>query len=231
MKRDWKKIFNQFVFATLLFSLIYLSVRWYLAPAATEVVGIRVKGDYTLMITQCFLGIIAMLLPAQFEKRWHLHFPSTMIFLYVLFLYCAIYLGEVRSFYYKIENWDTILHTFSGGMIATIGFSVICLLNNSQKIPVDLSPAFVALFAFCFALTIGVFWEIYEYTFDGILGLNMQKFMLEDHTQLIGRMALEDTMMDLVVDSLGAAVTSLIGFISLKYKKGWIEKLFIYRSK
>lgn len=231
MKRDWKIYFNRFAFATLVFSLIYLSVRCYQAPMETDLVGVRVKSDYTLMLTQCVLGIVAMLLPSQFEKRWHLHFPSTMIFLYVLFLYCAIYLGEVRSFYYRIENWDTILHTFSGGMIATIGFSAICLLNNSNRIPMNLSPLFVAVFAFCFALTIGVFWEVYEYTFDGILGLNMQKFMLEDHTQLIGRMALEDTMMDLMVDSLGAAVTSIVGYVSLKYKKGWIEKLYIKRMK
>ena len=77
----------------------------------------------------------------------------------------------------------------------------------------NLSPVFVAVFAFCFAVTLGVFWEIYEFTFDGILRLNMQKFMLENGTQLIGRAALLDTMKDLIVDCLGALIMSFVGYL------------------
>ena len=83
----------------------------------------------------------------------------------------------------------------------------------------------VLVFAFCFAVTLGVFWEIYEFTFDGILRLNMQKFMLENGTQLIGRAALLDTMKDLIVDCLGAFIMSFVGYLSLRYKTGFIEKL------
>ena len=234
MKRkvDWKTRFNVFAYLSLVVSLIFLLIRWYLSPnLASDLIEVRTKSDYTLMITQCLLGVVAMRLPDIFEKKWHIRFPSTMIFLYVLFLYCAIYLGEVRSFYYIIPNWDTILHTFSGGMIAVIGFSVICLMNNSEKIPVNLSPIFVSMFAFCFALSIGVVWEIYEYTFDGFLGMNMQKFRLEDKTELVGRLALMDTMKDLIVDAIGAFVTSSVGYISLKYDKKWLDRMFIRKTK
>ena len=34
-------------------------------------------------------------------------------------------------------------------------------------------------------------------------------------------------MKDIIVDTLGALVMSVVGYISLKYKKGWIEKLMI----
>ena len=44
---------------------------------------------------------------------------------------------------------------------------------------------------------------------------------------LVGHAALVDTMKDLVVDSLGALVVSLIGYVSLKHKKGWVEKLLL----
>ena len=74
-------------------------------------------------------------------------------------------------------------------------------------------------------LHLGVVWEIYEFTFDGLLGLNMQKFALEGGADLIGRAALVDTMKDLIVDCLGALIMSIIGYISLIYKKGWVEKL------
>ena len=232
-KLDWKERFIIFAYASLVLSLIFLTIRWYFSPntVSGSLIEIRTKADYTLMITQCLLGIVAMRLPEIFERRWHLNFPSTMIFLYVLFLYCAIYLGEVRSFYYIVPNWDTVLHTFSGGMIAVIGFSVISLLNNSDKIPVNLSPIFVAVFAFCFALTMGVIWEIYEFTFDGVLSLNMQKFRLEGGAELSGRSALMDTMKDLIVDAVGAFVTSSVGYFSLKYDKDWLDKMFIKRTK
>ena len=149
----------------------------------------------------------------------------------ILFLYCAIYLGEVKNFYYTIPYWDTILHTCSGAMLGALGFSFVSLLNRQQQIPVQLTPVFVSLFAFCFAITLGVFWEIYEFTFDGILGLNMQKFALETGELLVGRSALLDTMKDLIVDSIGAFVMSVIGYISIKYKKGWIEELLLTSKK
>ena len=136
-----------------------------------------------------------------------------------------------RLFYYNISNWDNILHTFSGAMIGALGFSIVTLLNKTEKVPMELSPLFVALFSFCFAVTLGVVWEFYEYTFDGLLGLNMQKFALENGTLLIGRAALADTMMDLVVDAVGAFIMSVIGYISLKYNKGWIERLQVKMTK
>ncbi len=46
-----------------------------------------------------------------------------------------------------------------------------------------------------------------------------------------GRLALADTMEDLIVDGVGAFAISVIGYISLKYNKGWVEKLLIKRKK
>ena len=68
-------------------------------------------------------------------------------------------------------------------------------------------------------MSLGLVWEIYEYSFDGILGLNMQKFRLEDGTELIGRAALCDTMDDFIVDALGAFAAAAYGFIHLKVRQ------------
>jgi len=235
-KINWQKLFGSYVFVLLVLAVIYLIFEIVAAPteinpgnAATAYE--RVKSDYVLMLVQCLLGIIAMFIPSMAKRRLNLEIPSGMLFLYTIFLYCAIYLGEVKSFYYTVPHWDTILHTFSGGMLGALGFSVVKLLNETEKIPMNLSPVFVAIFAFCFALSLGVLWEIYEFTFDGILGLNMQKFALENGTQLVGREALTDTMKDLIVDAVGAFVICSIGFVSLKYKKGWIEKLLLTINK
>ncbi len=223
------RIFSWFVFLSLVFSVFFLILRIAFPPE--EDGSARSQGDYVLMLLQCTLGIAAMLLPGLLTKRLRIVIPSGVYLLYVLFLYCAIYLGEVRSFYYNVPHWDVILHCFSGAMLGALGFSVVALLNNAERVPVNLSPSFVAVFAFCFALSLGVLWEVYEFSFDGLLGLNMQKFMLEDGTPLAGRAALMDTMKDLIVDSLGALSTTVIGYLSLKYRKGWIEKFQIRRKK
>lgn len=230
---NWQKLLSYFVLITLISTSIFLIFEIKDAPTVADSteVFVRLKSDYALMLSQCILGIIAMLLPGMLENKLKIAIPSYMLILYTIFLYAAIYLGEVRSFYYSVSNWDNILHTFSGAMIGALGFSIVTLLNKTEKVPMVLSPLFVALFSFCFAVTLGVVWEFYEFTFDGILGLNMQKFALENGTQLIGRAALTDTMIDLFVDAVGAFIMSVIGYISLRDNKGWIEKFQVRSTR
>lgn len=224
-KSPWETVVFLVVLVTLVGATTWVIISMILAPTETDQAHVRVKSEYVLMLLQCLLGIAAMGLPSILERRLGLIIPSRMIVLYVIFLYCAIYLGEVRNFYYRIPHWDNILHTFSGFMLGALGFSVIHLLNKADRVPLKLSPAFVAVFTFCFAVTVGVVWEVYEFAADGLLGTNMQKFGPQDGVDFTGRAALFDTMVDLIVDAVGAFIMSLIGYVSLKFKKGWVEKL------
>ena len=227
-----QKIVWWFVLVSLVLSIGYVILEIVLSPSVADPSAPyqRVKGDYVLMLAQCVLGVLAMFLPSILHKRAHLIIPSNMIVVYAVFLYCAIFLGEVRRFYYIVPHWDTILHTFSGAMLGALGFSFITFLNKTERIPVNLSPAFIAVFTFCFGITLGVLWEFYEFICDGVLQTNMQKFALESGEPLLGRAALLDTMKDLFVDAAGAIVISIIGYISLKFKKGWIDGLLLKRK-
>ena len=71
--------------------------------------------------------------------------------------------------------WDTVLHTLNGFLAAAIGFSLVDLLNRSERTSFTLSPVFMAIVAFCFSMTIGVIWEFFEFGMDQILGYDMQK--------------------------------------------------------
>lgn len=228
-KRDWKSIIAKFVILSFILPITYIIYKIIVSPTTNteNIEGLRVKTDYILMLLQCLLGIVAFFMPNIITKKTKIIIPSNMYIVYVVFLYAAIFLGEVGNFFYRIPHWDTILHICSGAMLGALGFSFVNILNKNEKVHVELSPIFVSLFALGFAITLGVLWEIYEFTFDGLLGVNMQKFALEDGTQLVGRAALADTMEDLIVDSTGAFVMAIIGYISLKYKKGWIDKLLI----
>jgi ABC-type multidrug transport system permease subunit len=178
----------------------------------------RVKSDYVLMLLQCIVGSIIIFIPSSVEHRYHIDIPDLMEIIYFIFLFCAIYLGEVRNFYFKIPYWDSILHCFSAAMLGAVGFMIINFLNNSEKLNIQLSPFFVALFAFSFALTCGTIWEVYEFAADGLLGTNMQKFITGNGIVLIGREALTDTMEDFIVDALGALIVAIIGYFDLRKK-------------
>lgn len=184
------------------------------------------------MLVESILGCIVITLPKRVEERFKLHIPSYMIIPFVIFLYCAIFLGEVRSFYYRVKNWDTFLHFFSAGMLATLAYSIVSMFNQSDSVPVNLSPGFLALFAFCFAVTCGAVWEIYEFTGDSLLGMNMQKWRLEDGTPLIGQAALADTMKDIITDVVGAGIVSLLGYFGMKrYSMKWLNDLQLRKDE
>ena len=185
--------------------------------------GYHSKADYILMIVECLLGCLVINIPTILSRRFKFEIPVVLYTFYIIFLYCAIFLGEVRSFYYVIPGWDNILHTMSSVMLGFFGLMVVYILNRDEHVMVKLSPFFISLFAFSFAVTIGSLWEIYEFSFDGLLGLNMQKFMTADGVVLSGHDALRDTMKDIIVDTIGALASSTIGYFSIKYEKSWFK--------
>ncbi len=214
-KFSWKMAIGYIVFITLAFSIVYSILKIIQTPPEGTPSGEHFRSDYVLMLIQCCLGLAVISLPSFLEKKWSFEIPNYMCIMYFIFLYCAIYLGEVRNFYYLIPHWDTILHAFSGAMLGALGFTLVSILNDAERVTVALSPFFIALFAFCFALAVGAVWEIYEFSGDLIFGLNMQKYRLADGTELIGNAALSDTMKDIIIDAIGALVVTTIGYFAL----------------
>jgi len=215
--------------ASVLYSIIMIIV----SPIGDEISASQAetKIDFVLVLLQCIFGVLCMLLPKYLERKLNILFPPVMLIMYSIFLFCAAILGEFGNFFYIFPLWDDILHAFSCGVLTIIGFSVFHLLKHSNTVSQDLNPLLIAMFAFSFTVVLGVVWEVYEYIFDGLLGINMQKFILADGTVLSGRAALTDTMHDLIVNGASSLAVTVFGYLSLKYKKGWIEKLLLVRKK
>ena len=221
-----KKIAAYILFSTLVLSVIFSFVRLIIAPE--EILEgepyEKVKSDYLLMLIQCLLGIVVMVLPTVITHKLKLMVPTAMTILYYVFLYCAIFLGEIFSFYYLIPHWDIYLHAMSGAMLGALGFILVDWLNKDRHVKLSMSPLFVSLFAFCFSLAASALWEIYEFSFDGILGLNMQKFKTEDGIIFVGRDALKDTMEDFIIDAISGAAAAVVGFLTnIKRKKKMLD--------
>jgi len=123
----------------------------------------------------CGLTLGLMILPSIFTRRLNIELPTTLEIIILLFIFAAEILGEINSFYIRVPNWDTMLHTLNGFLCAAIGFALVDMLNRSDRFSFKLSPVYLAIVAFCFSMTVGVLWEFFEYAGDLFLGLDMQK--------------------------------------------------------
>ncbi len=165
---------------------------------------------FTLFIT--ILTIILTYLPGIFEKKYKIDIPDFFEIGIILFIYSSLYLGEVQKFYLKFWWWDLLLHFLSAIALGIIGLVILLLLYEKRKI--STKPFWISLFAFSFALSIGTLWEIFEFFIDIIIGSNMQKS------------GLIDTMTDLIIDGIGALITSIFGYLYIKNKKtSFISKI------
>ena len=123
----------------------------------------------------CGLTLVLMIMPSILSRRLKVELPGTLEIIILLFIYAAEILGEINSFYIRVPNWDTMLHTLNGFLCAAIGFALVDMLNRSDSFSFKLSPVYLAIVAFCFSMTVGVLWEFFEYYGDKLLGLDMQK--------------------------------------------------------
>ena len=123
----------------------------------------------------CILAFLLLYLPSWIQVKLRIELPPPLEITIFCFIFAAEILGEVNAFYVVIPGWDTMLHTINGFLAAAVGFSMVMLLNDDERVAFHLSPAFLAMVAFCFSMTIGVLWEFFEFGMDYFLGTDMQK--------------------------------------------------------
>jgi len=123
----------------------------------------------------CVLTLLLLYVPSWLQVRLRIELPPPLEITILFFIFAAEILGEVNAFYVVIPGWDTMLHTINGFLAAAVGFSMVMLLNDDERLTFDLSPFFLALMAFCFSMTIGVLWEFFEFGMDFFFHTDMQK--------------------------------------------------------
>jgi uncharacterized membrane protein YjdF len=164
--------------------------------------------------------------PLFLRNRLPVRVPYIFQILVVLFVFASLFLGTAQSFYNRFPWWDSALHFGSGLLLGIFGFMLIYILNANARVHLTMRSGFMALFAFCFALALGALWEILEFTVDRIFGTTHQRPMLGDES------GLTDTMVDLILDAVGALTVSLYGWYWMRrgersFLTGWIERVAV----
>ena len=186
-------IYQLFTATHLRFSLILKTLLLFGA------IGLFMTRQYQAMMETLIILSITFL-PIVLNARFQVKIPHEFETLAILFICLSLFFGEVLDFYNRYWWWDIVLHTSSGFLLGITGFLLVYVLNEDEAINLDLSPGFISLFAFMFAMGFGAIWEIFEFIMDEVFGLNMQKS------------GLQDTMWDLIVDAIGALIISVLGY-------------------
>lgn len=234
-----------------------------------SVIGVLIRqffvGNYTNVLL-CVLTLVLFYIPDIADRTFKVKLPDTLEVIILLFIYAAEILGEIREYYITIPFWDTMLHTINGFLMAAIGFAMVNVLNQNEKIHLNLSPLFLAVVAFCFSMTIGVLWEFFEYSMDTFTKSDMQKDTWISELSTVSMhpdgknsvvnvnpvqiefnddvgvvyayentyldIGLHDTMNDLLVNCIGAAIFSIIGAFWVNGKNTLIKAFVpVFKSK
>ncbi len=161
-KNKKKEIRNITVYVVLRFLVILTAIFQFLQGNWDNVFG-------------CVLVLVLFTVPTFIEKKLKIDLPNTLEAVIYMFIFSAQILGEMQNFYGLIPFWDTLLHTLNGFIFAGVGFSLVDILNRSDKTKMFLSPMYVVVVAVSFSITIGTVWEFFEYGMDQTQMLDMQK--------------------------------------------------------
>ncbi|MFO8126723.1 hypothetical protein [Yoonia sp.] len=151
------------------------------------------------------LATLALALaPVILARRFDITLPVPFVAAITLFVIASIFMGEAFEFYERVWWWDIALHASSAIGFGLLGFVFVLMMFKGDRFAAP--PWAMCLMAFGLAVTVGSCWEIFEFAMDQVFSLNMQKS------------GLQDTMGDLIVNVMGAAFASWLGYVYLRAK-------------
>ena len=165
---------------------------------------------------------------------------SLPVYLFGLFYAIGPMLGHCHNLYYTVPWWDKMLHISGGVMFAFLGLFLFEKYVGKDK----KKTVMTAMFALCFSMAIAVLWEFCEFGADTFFGMDMQddtvithinSYLLDEGVGVAGSIenieevivngqvlpvkgyidiGLTDTMLDMLLETMGAVVVAIIYIVS-----------------
>ncbi len=146
--------------------IIYIVTRMIFVLAAVLSV---LRKDY-LTALLCIAAFAVFMIPPVIDKKFNISLPGGLEISAVVFTFMCVIGGELGYLYARFPIWDKIVHMLSGFLIAAIGLALIEIRNKRKEPMQKLSPLMTVVFAFCFSVTLAVFWEVFEFAVDSFSG-------------------------------------------------------------
>ena len=151
----------------------------------------------------CLSGIIVSAVPIFLKRYLKVEVPDVLDLLITLALF--LHTGAVGVFdniYHILPEFDLVTHFASSVVVAFIALIALYLLDEYWD------GLHINIYAMAFAVVVitmacGVVWELGEWAIGKLWGIYFQ-------------VDLDDTMIDLLVDTIGATVMAVIGIYLIK---------------
>jgi len=185
---------------------------------------IGVERGSTSIIVNTGMGLLVAQLPAVLERDYHIPLDTGLS----LWITTAVWLhglgtvgfpGAGANFYATIWWWDHATHALSSSVVAATGYITVRSLDaHSENIYIP--SHFMFVFILMFVIAFGVFWEVIEFTVT-------EGATLLGTGTVLTQYGLDDTMLDLVFDTIGAVVVAIWGTAHLSdvvgVVSGWLD--------
>ncbi|NHX36837.1 MULTISPECIES: hypothetical protein [Halolamina] len=165
------------------------------------------------------VGFAVTYIPALLKRDYDIQLDPAL----VLWITLAVFLhgfgtvglpGAEAHPYRAVPWWDHMTHTFSASIVAGAGYVTVRALDEHTD-AVRFPPRFVFVFILLFTMAFGVLWEVLEFAITLVAQAIGAPAVLTQY-------GLEDTMKDLLFDTLGGIVVGLWG---TAYLTGLTESL------
>jgi len=185
---------------------------------------IGIERGSTGIIVNTGIGLLVAQLPAVLERDYEIPLDTGL----TLWITTAVWLhglgtvgvpGASQNFYATIPWWDHVTHALSSSVVAATGYITVRSLDVHSE-DIFIPPRFMFVFILLFVIAFGVFWEVIEFA------VSRGAEMLGTETVLT-QYGLDDTMLDLVFDVIGAVIVAVWGTAHLSnvvgVVAGWLE--------
>ncbi len=177
------------------------------AILVTAIVAV-VRGD-VLYGVYCLAALGLTTLIAMLAQRAQVRAPFAIDVVLLGLMVSDMTLGNTLGLYFSWPWYDKVLHFGSSILIGLLGFLAIYIAHVTGRIRFHQWLDGIAILLV--TLGLGAIWEIGEYAVDTTFGRATQGAP--------GLAALDDTMIDLTLDAMGAVVASIVGPLYMRHSK------------
>lgn len=182
---------------------------------------------YKLLFRLAF--VILMFVPFAIKNTFRVTFSRVTTIAFYVFMFLSAFLGNVLEFYRKFSEWDMLIHLLMGVLISVLSIYILNLTVYKKGSKHNLF--FTYLFMIVFAVFVASLWEIWEFLGDILFDLGSQRYIDYNGTLLLGKSAIFDTMMDIIMGFVGSIVGVIFTALMLKVNKRFLKSFTVKKLK
>ncbi|RLF43994.1 MAG: hypothetical protein DRN17_05280 [Thermoplasmata archaeon] len=151
----------------------------------------------------CFFAFLLAMSPLFIKRSYHISLPWIMELLIVVAFSFHVWGGVLHL--YSLVYYDKIAHFSVSAIVAFFALTIIYLLDVYWE-GLHMDIFMVGFFISIFTIAMGTIWEIVEFASDQIFS----------HGIPVAQISLQDTMTDLIADSLAGIIVGVTGALSIR---------------